>query len=261
VIELNYKRGPLRVTELWFPNSDSIQVKRKKCDLILCRQAKEQFSMSSMTKFTTLVTELQLHEEQLLNKLSKNYRYEIRRSQKESLVCETFDSTFLKENRKIIDQFVLFFNKFASSRSLAPCNTRKLYKLLDGNHLTITACKNDISILAYHVYLHDNSRTRLWYSASNFRKFEDSLFKSLVGRANKLLHWNDILYFKSKDFNLYDWGGYDTSNLAHNLEGINKFKAEFGGRMEMDYSFSIPVTLAGKLFKVLYEKITNRTCY
>jgi hypothetical protein len=82
-----------------------------------------------------------------------------------------------------------------------------------------------------HSYLIDSELkiVRLLHSASMIHDLEDKSFKGFVGRANRYLHYQDMVNFKEKGFLKYDFGGYalGTENVA--LQGINKFKDGFGG--------------------------------
>ncbi len=81
-----------------------------------------------------------------------------------------------------------------------------------------------------HVNLRDEhgGRVRLLFSAS--RRFEDREMARIAGILNCYLHWHEILTYKEQGFSVYDLGG-----IAHgenpSAEGIDRFKAGFGGRV------------------------------
>ena len=75
----------------------------------------------------------------------------------------------------------------------------------------------------YHSCICDDKNIRLLHSCSEFRE-TDTAFRNAIGRANKYLHWKDMLYFINQHKEKYDWGGissFDTPN------GIDKFKMSF----------------------------------
>ena len=94
----------------------------------------------------SLITELS--EDELFGKISKNFRYEIRRAQKE-------DTPYV-----------------------------------------------------FHSYIVDmeDKQVRLLHSCSSFRS--EKLLANLIGRINKLLHWEDMIYFKKCGIRQYDWGEF-----------------------------------------------------
>ena len=88
--------------------------------------------------------------------------------------------------------------------------------------------QNNIEI-ATHFYIFDDKRVRLLYSYHNIEFLDDTL----RSYANKFLHWEDILFFKSKNFLFYDFGGINMDNHP----GISKFKLAFGGILVDNYSY------------------------
>ena len=114
--------------------------------------------------------------------------------------------------------------------------------LLHNNLILTIAYFNDDKI-AQHVYVCDDINAKLLYSVSIFRN--EGLDKNLIGRANKGLHWFDILNFKSQKKQTLDWGGV-TSFVSPN--GIDKFKMGFGTEQLTTYNLTVGLSLLGKLF-------------
>jgi lipid II:glycine glycyltransferase (peptidoglycan interpeptide bridge formation enzyme) len=79
----------------------------------------------------------------------------------------------------------------------------------------------------------------------------------MTGRANRLLHWEDIRYFKNQGFSTYDFGGITADINDKEKQAINKLKECFGGVKTKEYKSSAPVTLKGFLV-LLYKKIAGR---
>ena len=57
--------------------------------------------------------------------------------------------------------------------------------------------------------------------------------KNVIGMANRMLHIEDMYYFKDAGLKVYDWGGAGT---AEDVAGITKFKKSFGGEQVVFYS-------------------------
>ena len=91
------------------------------------------------------------------------------------------------------------------------------------------------------VYLHKNNAV-LCYSASDFRG--ESVDRALAGRANKLLHWKDMLQLKEAGCEVYDWGNVSS---FEEYNGIDTFKAGFGGAQQVLYNVAVGNSLRGKL--------------
>jgi lipid II:glycine glycyltransferase (peptidoglycan interpeptide bridge formation enzyme) len=89
------------------------------------------------------------------------------------------------------------------------------------------------------------------YSASLFRESNDGAFRNLIGRANRLLHWDDILFFKNKKYLIYDVGGISIDTTDKEKQAINKFKSCFGGDMVKEYKSFIPLSIKGWIYLIL----------
>lgn len=135
------------------------------------------------------------------------------------------------------NEFITFYNDFASTKGLAPIGIGLLEY---GENLVITKAVSEGEILVMHAYLLDRSegRVRLLYSASLYRKEQmGGTKRSWIGRANRLLHFEDMKTFKAMGFSIYDMGGYAFGTADDSLQRINLFKDGFGGQMvvENDY--------------------------
>lgn len=53
------------------------------------------------------------------------------------------------------------------------------------------------NLAVYHVYMYDENEAVLMFSVSDFR--DEDIDRNLAGRANKLLHYDDMRYFKKRD--------------------------------------------------------------
>jgi lipid II:glycine glycyltransferase (peptidoglycan interpeptide bridge formation enzyme) len=74
----------------------------------------------------------------------------------------------------------------------------------------------------------------------------------MIGRANRLLHWDDIRYFKNQGYSIYDLGGISIDVADKERQAINKFKECFGAVQVKEYKSFIPVTFKG--FACLFFK-------
>ncbi len=189
--------------------------------------------------FHTKIIALDKADEQtLLNNFPEETRYEIRRAERDGVVCSS-------ENDP--DRFISFFNRFAETKKLYPIR-KKIY-FRDKSCFLITKASAGKEDLVMHSYILDpqGKRARLLQSASLFRKEQDPGRRSLTGRANRLLHYHDMVILKKSGVRLYDVGGYAKETTNRELRQINNFKDELGGVMveESDY---IPLIL-GLIYK------------
>jgi hypothetical protein len=143
----------------------------------------------------------------------------------------------MNPTRNHIAEFGEFYNGFARSKNLRGCNIPKMLALNDVNSLAITSAYAESGeLLCYHAYIVDGYRARLLYSASHYRNMPDSAHRSLIGRANRYLHWRDISFFKKQYYSIYDFGGLSLNEEAE-LKSIDEFKMGFGGQVVMEYNF------------------------
>ena len=88
----------------------------------------------------------------------------------------------------------------------------------------------------------------LFYSASLFRELDNSAIRNRIGRANRLLHWQDMLHFKAGGISVYDFGGWYAGDSDLERLRINKFKEEFGGQIVKNHICERALTVKAKLF-------------
>lgn len=157
---------------------------------------------------------------EIFNNFSKTVQVEVKQAEKYGVECSFTDN---------INQFATFYNHFAVSRKIDTTSERRLQEMLP--YLQLTIAMHNGQVLAAHSYLTDEAKgiVRLMHAAS--QRLSPEVDRQLTGRANKMLHYFDMLQFKEKGFILYDFGGYakDTTDLG--LQGINKFKLSFGGKV------------------------------
>lgn len=206
-------------------------------------QAKEYYP--GFRPFKTQLIDLKGRDGVLFDTLSSNTRYKIQRASREGLHAQVE----IAPSGDAIQEYITFYDQFATQKSLPICNSRKLRALDTAGSLALT-CVRDATgrTLAAHAYVCDTNtgRVRLLYSASHFRGAQDSAERNVIGRANRLLHWQEILQFKQFGFTTYDLGGLplDDSDPAKN--SIAKFKLEFGGQQVIEYNGLIPRTFLAK---------------
>jgi hypothetical protein len=71
-----------------------------------------------------------------------------------------------------------------------------------------------------------------------------------TARLNKLLHWEDLLYFKNElKMRTFDWGGVALTDEA--LRGVDEFKQGFGGLVVTEWN----VIWRSPLYSSLYSRM------
>ncbi len=217
---LNYKR-------IWFANSIPEQTK---FDFITLRQ----FSGATPKnwkeiKFFTLLSDLTKTENEIFSQITKTTKYQINRAKRENV----------KTNTGNIKDFKIFFNNFAPSRNLKKLSNMNIKTYLPYSITTQATYQN--TTIAMHLYIIDKqiSRARLVYSAT-LNRDNTNLQLSIIGRANRLLHWEDMIMFKNMGIKTYDWGGIADNTEQSNTKGIDEFKKSFGGIQIQENHYESP---------------------
>jgi hypothetical protein len=187
----------------------------------------QSFSVTSkmgFKRFPKYTKVIDLTNESFADSFSKTTQYEIRRAKSDGIICETTYN---------IKEFVEFHNKFVEKKKVTDfISVKELEKF--GESLFIRVAGKEGLVFVYHSYLYDWTirRARLLHSVSNI--YDASLTpenKALSGRANRLLMYDDMLYFKEMGCLKYDLGGYAYNTNDKSLVGINSFKDSFGGSL------------------------------
>ncbi|MDR2408286.1 MAG: peptidoglycan bridge formation glycyltransferase FemA/FemB family protein, partial [Bacteroidales bacterium] len=182
-------------------------------------------------------------EDVIFSKIERGTRYEINRCRsKDNITIKTLDSASNKES------FYQIYDEFAVSKSLPRIRKNEVDLLIKNNMYIIRSCVYDNKKIVYHTYITSGRRVRLAASISFLKASDDNKFRNLIGRANRLLHWDDILYFKNNGYTIYDFGGIGIDATNREVSGINKFKEGFGGIPVKEYKSFIPVSFKGHFY-------------
>lgn len=229
------------MTTVWFANEE---IRDK--GIIVYKESKNSFPGSE--PFETLISDLTQSKEDITAKFAKNCKYKIKRAIRENVKIELPDS--VGTSNETINEFLDFFDRFWKSKGVDTLDVDALREEMcayrDIGALTIAKAVIDSETVVYHTHIFDDKCARLLHSASLFRlnDEEDSGKKNLIGMANRLLHQEEMFYFKDKGIAQYDWGG-----AGHNEEvaSITDFKESFGGDYVTYYDGKIENGIKAKL--------------
>lgn len=242
------KKNLIRIAEIWYNISEKPE---KEIDIIRYKFVTEKTQRgASFEELYTILIDLSKDDKELLSLLRKNTRYEINRAkEKDNIKCVTFFEKN-EEDKEKIAKYMDFYNAFAMSKNRSPIKFSDLKQFYDNKTICIRyAAKEDdeSEILTMHAYIISDNTARLHQSSSLFRSHGDSEYRNLVARANRLLHWDDILYFKNNGTDVYDLGGWYGGQILKEQLSINQFKESFGGEKKKEYSYIIPKSIRGRI--------------
>ena len=186
--------------------------------------------------FHTIHLDLTQDPETLFSGLSETCRYKIRRAEREDLKTEAWMSA----RDELVDDFIAFFDRFARGKGLPPAPAERLHALAEAAVLDLSTVCRDDDPLVWHAYLRAGNRARLLHSASLFREYKDTGRRNMIGRANRYLHWHDLLRYKDAGIPLFDFGGWYSGHDNEELLRINAFKESFGGHVVPEFHCAVP---------------------
>ncbi|RDU36038.1 hypothetical protein DRW41_15740 [Neobacillus piezotolerans] len=239
MLSISRTRWGIQIQQIYFPKEPDFHV-RPSTDLVGITQSI--VPIEGLKPIETLQQDLSKREEALFGEISKSARQQIKQAGKTSGLF-----TFINVNPsdEDITVFQEFYNKAADRKHTDRCtdfHVEKLKLLRDQKALVMTKIEGEgEGALCYRVYAADGERAMPFYSASHFRLTGDSQFRRLVGKAHRLLKWENILWFKNNGYLIYDSGGLTPD------PNVRNFKLEFGGTIKTEYSGYLPYSTAGKL--------------
>ena len=197
----------------------------------------------------TLCIDLDKSEDQLRKEMNRTTRYQINKAGRDQLNVRYI----MSPTEEDIQVFADFFNPFAREKGIELCREDKVKALKNSDRLVISYVYNkDGRTLASHLYIIDGIRATMLYSCSG-RFAETDIPPLHIGRANRYLHWQDILFFKTEGYEVYDFLGLSINEKDMEQQNINKFKKGFGGREEINYQSFVPQTRRGLLMLFLLK--------
>ena len=241
VITITRSKCGIPISDIYFAHS--VDTPPAISPLVFFQQTSQKHPLFKAVQ--TSAIDLTVPVEELSAPISKNTRYKIQRAEREGFTPRLVTHPSVEE----ASLYAQYYDVFAQHKGLPACNRTKLQALCSSSALLLSSIScPEGNLLAAHAYVKDDSlgRVRLLYSASHFRGTADTAERNRVGRANRLLHWYEILTLKNLGFALYDLGGLplDSSDPAKN--SIAQFKLEFGGSPLIEYSGLIPTNFIGK---------------
>jgi hypothetical protein len=218
---------PLDLAEVLLPVAgDRLEPARRLSPMLVkiwCAERRTPGLVGKWTDDLTLVSDLAGFPE-LLARLGSTTRRHIRRALDQDGMTRVDDWS--------VEQVIGFQREHDASNPNLP-DPVELNRLYDADRLTVTAADVAGETLAVHVNIEDFPRVRVLKGYTKRRRADTSERYSLVGRANKALHYLDMAAYHERGFTLYDWGGF--TGEAGN--GIDHFKLQFLGEVRPQAHF------------------------
>lgn len=237
-----YQKKFIRIVECW---NDEVP-EANGADLIRRFQQTERLSGMLCREFHTVLLDLTQEQQTIFERMKRGTRYEIRRAlSADDLSHGHWNGT----EQNIFDEFCTYAEQFLTQKGQPKLDREWLGLMARAGLIELTRI-DDLKAqrLVWHAYHRSRDRVTLLYSASLFRQNPSGEFRNLIGRANRLHHWLDMLHFKEAGISTYDFGGWYHGNKDEERLRINKFKEQFGGKVVKNFICEEALTLKGRLF-------------
>ncbi|MDE1987421.1 MAG: hypothetical protein KGJ28_12830 [Alphaproteobacteria bacterium] len=192
----------------------------------------------------TIIIDLSPSEEELWNGIESKSRKVIRQAMREAITVN--DVPLTEEN----------WITFRAAHETLRSRKRKADALgvgqisdlvAKGEYVMTTSRNADGTVLSWHGYARNHTHVRLLNTVSAIDPARDTAWNNLVGRANRLHHWQDMLRFKSESIRHYDLGGVYRGEDDPEQMNIARFKKSFGGAIVDRFDAVLPLTGKGRI--------------
>lgn len=202
----------------------------------------------------TMLIDLQKSAEDLWNAVAPQTRKMIRHAVRQDIVVEPITEL----TGEIWNAFLAAYWRLRHRREKAGAlGVGQIGELIREHRFVLTRSRDpDGNILSWHTYVRTPERARLQTTISEMDPTRDSQWNSMVGRAHRFHHWEDMLLFKNEGVHIYDLGGVYRGNEDQQQMNIARFKQLFGGRFADTYDAVVPLTLKGRLALSLLSHIS-----
>ncbi len=188
-------------------------------------------------EFHTILIDLQQDDEALLAGMSKNMRSQLRKA----------EPGLMLELETKPDDFLSFYNAFARGKGLKELSASDLDK--PAGTLALYRVSLEGKVLTQHAYLLDQQESRARFLYGGSARLEEGVDTSLLGRANRWAHWQELRTFREQGIKTFDFGGYAWQTTDPAKQGINQFKEAFGGSVVQENTYNSLLLAAVKALK------------
>ena len=201
--------------------------------------------------FYTSKIDLNNSEQIIRSNIRKNYLHRINQAEKKYSIRTSFIN---KPSDHDINLFIKIYNGVSTEKGYPSIVKEDLSSIR--NNIVISYAYYESNLLCGHLYIHDKERFRQLNSFT-IQEFKNRKLSKIASIANKYLNYNDILYAKKNNFNIFDLGGL--FNLDSKTKGITIFKLGFSNNFERSTNFTIANSLKGVIILFLYRYFNYET--
>lgn len=217
-------------------------------DILVYRQQAGPRPRTRTQPMLTITSDLAGSGDGIADAFDRECRYEVRRAEARDVLLHESHP----DPATVLHAFREAFTAFAQRNGVRGPDDVWLDAARAEGRLHLTCASQAGERLVWHAYLRCGTTVRLMHSVSLFRGAAPA-YRALVGRANRWLHWRDMLMFHFLGVECYDWGGLFEEEREAGQAGINRFKRSFGGQPMRTYDCTAAVTARGHLYLPLRD--------
>jgi len=185
--------GLIKVMETWFDDTPEVF---EGADLWVCHQRTSPISQERWLYFYTVLIDLTPGPEIILDRMSRTTYKEIKRArERDELVISFLD----KPTPEDVEAFCSFFDANPRAPGQSPIDRGRIHRLQAAGLLRISKVgRQDGEDLLWRCNNAQASQSRVQclIQAAAHRHSLDQTLVNLIGRANRLLHFSEMLHFK-----------------------------------------------------------------
>lgn len=204
----------------------------------------------SLQEFHTLLVDLSSTKDEIWSRIYHRTQTEIN----SFINNNKFDHEVLHPvPQKNFAECLDLLEKFTSIRKIRKPEKERLAAYNNEGILFISSIRSGASIYCVNFYRVTEQRAVNLHSFTTQELIANEHSSSFFGKAHRTLHWLDMIYFKEKGIEKYDFGGWYNGEKDESLLHINQFKEQFGGERVVEYSGAIYHNPVLKLIKKILK--------
>jgi hypothetical protein len=194
--------------------------------------------------YPTVVIDLTPPEETLWNGVEAKTRKVIRQAEREGAGMRVTTSL----SQEDWNGFRAAYDRLQNRRKkVEALGIGLIHELIETDRFVMTVCADaEGNILSWHCYVRCGGHARLHETVSTIDPERGTQWNNTVGRAHRLHHWRDMLFFKAEGVRSYDLGGVYRGTQDQEQMGIARFKTSFGGVAADTFNAVLPLTARGR---------------
>jgi hypothetical protein len=213
-------------------------------DILKLNVQSEPVPQAANLRIPTVVIDLTPPEETLWAGVERKTRKVIRQAEREGVGMRVMTSL----SQEDWHSFRAAYDKLQNRRKkVEPLGIGLIHELIEKNRFVMTVCADaEGNILSWHCYVRCGGHARLHETVSTIDPERGTQWNNMVGRAHRLHHWKDMLFFKAEGVRSYDLGGVYRGTQDQEQIGIARFKTSFGGVATNTFNAVLPLTARGR---------------